>query len=108
MSVTYSSAQDVTDAVVRVACAGDRGADSRASTAKAVRALMDDGYRLVREDERRRARKLLAAAWGAWLDLMMSVRLPEAGGKSLLEDVLDFEPGLREQFEAAFPGKRRD
>jgi hypothetical protein len=102
----YATAEDVTEAVVRVACAGDRSAASRASTAKAVRALMDNGYRLVREDEQRRARRSLAQAWSAWLDLMLSVSLPSAGGRSLLQEALDFEPGLRQRFEEFLGGRR--
>lgn len=78
MSAAYSSAQDVTDAVVRVACAGDRSTASRANTAKAVRALMDDGYRL---------------------ELMIAT--------GLLEEVLALEPGLRARL-AVFVRERRD
>lgn len=99
--------EDVTADLALLACAGIQTRHLRESTVKRVRELTDEGYRLVREDERRKNRKLLAVAWSAWLDLMMSVKLPEAGGKSLLQDVLDLEPELRERFEAAFLGDSR-
>jgi hypothetical protein len=94
--------QDLT----RVAAAGTAG-ETRDATVKRVRALAVEAYLLGRADERRESRKSLGRAWGAWLDLMMSVSLPSAEGKSLLQDVLDLEPELRERFEAAFLGEPR-
>ena len=93
---------DVTGRLVNLACAGIKSSGLREATAEQARKLCDEGYALVREDERRRNRRALAQAWGAWLDLMMSAHPPEAGGKSLLEDVLDLEPGLRRRFEEVF------
>ncbi len=90
-----------------IAVAGMTSAGLAARTSARVGELCAEGFRLVREDERRRARRLLGQAWSAWLDLMMSVKLPDSGGKSLLQDVFDLEPGLREQFLAALGEERR-
>lgn len=93
------TAGQVTSDLVAIACAGIHGGgDLKARTADRVRELTDEGYRLVREDERRKARRSLGQAWGAWLHLMMTVQLPGGDGRTLLEDAFAFEPGLREQF----------
>lgn len=98
------TAESVADDLVLLALAGIASPALRKSTEQLVRELVAEACSLARKDERARARKPLAAAWSAWLDLAMSVKLPEAGGKSLLQDVLDLEPELRERFEAAFLG----
>lgn len=102
------TAEQVTGDLVLLACAGINTRDLRESTARRVRELADEMCNLVQDATRAQGRRSLGRAWGAWLDLMMSVHLPEAGGKSLLQDVLDLEPGLRERFEAEFLGKRRE
>lgn len=104
---TERTVDGVTADLLRLALAGIITPALRENTEKQVRELADEACRLVREDERARNRKSLAAAWSAWLDLVMSVSLPSAGGKSLLQDVLDLEPELRERFEAAFLGGGR-
>lgn len=94
----------VTADLVLLACAGIKDRDLREGTAKRVRELTDEGCRLAREDERRKARKSLGRAWSAWLDLMMTTGLPD--GTSLLEEVLYFEPELRARLAEAFLGER--
>lgn len=107
MNTPARTAEDVVRDLEVIAVAGTASAGLAARTSARVGELCDEGFRLVREDERRRARKSLGQAWSAWLDLMMSVKLPEAGGKSLLQDVFDLEPGLREQFLAVLNGEER-
>jgi len=96
-----------TDDVVRdlemIACQGIGTPHLKDRTAQRVRELTEEACALATAQQR----KATARAWSAWLDLMMTVQLPGAGGKSLLQDVLDLEPGLRARFEAAFPGVPR-
>jgi hypothetical protein len=72
-----------------------------------ARDLVDEAYQLGKTDAAAEHRKALGKAWSAWLDLMMSVHPPEAG-KSLLQDVLDLEPGLQERFRAVFLNGGKD
>jgi hypothetical protein len=67
-----------------------------------VRQLTEEACDIAVRDAEARYRRSLGRAWGAWLDLMMSVKLPESGGRSLLQDVLDLEPELRQRLEAEF------
>lgn len=93
---------DVVSDLETIACAGIGTPRLRDSTAQRVRELTEEACALATAQQRRAT----ARAWSAWLDLMMSVRLPDAGGRSLLQDALDLEPGLRERFEAAVLGAR--
>jgi hypothetical protein len=100
---------NVADDLVHLACAGitSKG-DLQERTAKRVRALVDEACNLVQDRTRAESRKSLGRAWGAWLHLMMSTSLPSSDGRSLLEDVFDLEPGLREQFTAALGIESRE
>jgi site-specific recombinase XerC len=91
----------------RLVIAGAPAGPSRDRAAARARELAAEAHRLGRQEASLESRKSLARAWSAWLGLMMSVKLPGAGGKSLLEDVLDLEPGLREQFAAFLEGGGR-
>jgi hypothetical protein len=95
---------DVVNDIARLAVAGS-SPGQRGPAAKRVRELCDEAFALVREDERRRARKSLAAAWGAWLELAMTVRLD--GGESLLAVTLDLAPEeTRARFREFILGER--
>lgn len=94
---------DVTRDLETIAVAGMTTPHLKDRTAQRVRELTGEACALATE----RQRKATARAWSAWLDLMMSVQLPGAGGKSILADVLDLEPGLRERFLAALNGESR-
>jgi hypothetical protein len=106
--VTGASGKRTLDSVagdlVHLACAGiSAKGDLQERTAARVYELVEEARRLAVADQR----QATARAWSAWLSLVMTVKPPEAGGKSLLEDVLDLEPGLREQFAAVMGGARR-
>jgi hypothetical protein len=93
----------VTDDLIRLAAVGTSpGSSAHGAVAHRVRQLTQEACSLAVRDTEARYRRSLGRAWGAWLDLMMSVKLPEAGGRSLLQDVLDLEPELRQRFEAEF------
>lgn len=91
------TAADVAGDLVTLACAGIQTEVTRDETEKRVRELADEGYRLVREDERLKARKSVAGTWSGWLDWMIAT--------GLLEEVLGLEPGTRARL-AVFTGER--
>jgi hypothetical protein len=92
----------VADDLVMLACAGIGSEELQGRTAQRVRGLVEEAARLATAQQRRAT----ARAWSAWLELAMSVYPPGAGGKSLLGDLLDLEPGLRERLLAALEGPR--
>jgi hypothetical protein len=93
---------------VRQAAAANAGACPDEESGLRAVALADEAYALGKAFSAAEHRAALAKAWGAWLDLMLSVSLPSAEGKCLLADVLDSDPALRRQFEAAFLAKPDD
>jgi hypothetical protein len=95
----------VTDDLVTLALAGIVTDGTRGRTAARVRELCDEMCSLAQDAARARARKSLAAAWGAWLELAMAVKLDD--GESLLAVTLDLAPErLRAEFKDFVTGRK--
>jgi hypothetical protein len=98
--------EQVTADLVTLATAGIAADGTRGKTAGRVRELADEMCNLVQDAARAQARKSLAAAWGAWLELAMTTRLDD--GESLLALTLDLAPErLRAEFRDLIAGQRR-
>lgn len=73
MTAPERTVQSVADDIVRVAVAGS-SPGSRGAAAGKVRDLTDELCNLVQDAARAEARKSLARAWSAYLDLLLSNR----------------------------------
>jgi hypothetical protein len=89
--------EQVSADLVTLAMAGIATEGTRDKTAARARELTDELCNLAQDAARARARRSLAAAWGAWLELAMTVKLDD--GESLLAVTLDLAPEkLRTEF----------
>jgi len=93
------TAASVADDIVRVAVAGS-SPGSRGSAAGKVRKLVAEACELAVAQERAQARKSLARAWSAYLDLLLSNR-------ELVLDLQYLEPELWQRLCAAVLGDDR-
>lgn len=90
--------ENVAADLVRLAVAGSPDPAVRAEVEARVRKLTAEACGITAAATAAEARRSLARAWGAWLELAMST--------GVLRDVLDLEPALRRRFLLFLEGKK--